>query len=357
MTPKFIQFHTLHSYSAALPNRDDSDAAKRLEFGDATRTRISSQCLKRHWSTTDDRFSLLNIPGAEDSVRSRNIIGNLVMAPSREIPDINQEVLAQVEEAFNIGIYGPSGTTENKRQSLLLGVPETRYLQEMAREICQTNPQDAQSAKEASQALFAPRGSHGPNFRAFRDTARLPSGLRGAMFGRTVTSDVPANIEGAIHVAHAFTIHAQEIESDYFSVVDELKTDDQGAAYLGDTELVAGIFYGYVVVNLPLLVSNLEACAPQDWLQADRSLAAQMCHNLVRVIAQVTPAPSSGPRPPTAGPASSWPSPGRTNPTASPTPSASPSRPGWSRASRPSPGRCRPRTRTTAPRGPAGSCP
>ena len=47
----FLQIHTLTSYPAALLNRDDVGFAKRLPFGGATRTRISSQCLKRHWRT------------------------------------------------------------------------------------------------------------------------------------------------------------------------------------------------------------------------------------------------------------------------------------------------------------------
>ena len=62
-----------------------------------------------------------------------------------------------------------------------------------------------------------------------------------------VTSDPAANIDAAIHVAHAFTVHTEESESDYFSVVDDLRDedDDAGAAHIGDTELTAGLFYGY----------------------------------------------------------------------------------------------------------------
>ncbi len=56
--PRFIQIHTLHTYPAALINRDDAGLAKRLPLGNAMRTRISSQCLKRHWRIADDRFAL-----------------------------------------------------------------------------------------------------------------------------------------------------------------------------------------------------------------------------------------------------------------------------------------------------------
>src|SRR5216684_3706791 len=70
--PRFIQIHSLIAYPAALLNRDDSGLAKRLPFGGATRTRISSQCLKRHWRVTEDEWSLSKI-GPQMSVRSRKI--------------------------------------------------------------------------------------------------------------------------------------------------------------------------------------------------------------------------------------------------------------------------------------------
>ena len=57
-TPRFLQIHTLHSYPAALLNRDDSGLAKRMPFGGSVRTRISSQCLKRHWRMADDEFAV-----------------------------------------------------------------------------------------------------------------------------------------------------------------------------------------------------------------------------------------------------------------------------------------------------------
>ena len=66
--PRFLQIHTLHSYPAALLNRDDSGLAKRMPFGGAVRTRISSQCLKRHWRDPKDEkkheFALHRIPDA-----------------------------------------------------------------------------------------------------------------------------------------------------------------------------------------------------------------------------------------------------------------------------------------------------
>ena len=295
-TPRFLQIHTLHSYPAALLNRDDSGLAKRMPFGGTVRTRISSQCLKRHWRVVQDEFSLGSIAGSTSALRSRNIVELQVIEPLRVAGNHSKDVLDAVEAAFNVGVYGGSGTSVTGRQPLLLGLPEVEYLQEKAAAICAAHTADVEAAKGAATDLFHTRRGEGNNFRAFRETAILPGGLEGALFGRMVTSDPGANIEAAIHVAHAFTVHNEESESDYFSVVDDLQRDDEdaGAAHIGDMELTAGLFYGYVVVDLPGLVSNLEGCYAEDWQTADRTLAAQVVEHLLHLIATVSPGAKLG---------------------------------------------------------------
>ncbi len=291
--PRFLQIHTLHSYPAALLNRDDSGLAKRMPYGGAVRTRISSQCLKRHWRVAEDEFALHNIPNVEEAVRSRDIVSRRVLGPIRNGSDMNEEVFNAVEEAFQKGVYGDKGTKRSDRQPLLLGVPEVEFLREKAQSVCAEHPNDAEAAGAAAAELFKGQRS---NFRAFRETASLPGGLEGALFGRMVTSDPAANIDAAIHVAHAFTVHAEESESDYFSVVDDLQgeEDDPGAAHIGDMELTAGLFYGYVVVDLPGLVSNLEGCDAKEWDSADKSLAGKVIEHLVHLIATVSPGAKLG---------------------------------------------------------------
>ena len=290
---RFLQIHTLHAYPAALLNRDDSGLAKRMPYGGAVRTRISSQCLKRHWRVAEDEFALHNIPDVEAAVRSRDIVSRRVTGPLRNGSSPNEEVVNAVEEAFQKGVYGDSGTERSGRQPLLLGLPEVEFLRREAHSICVEHATDAKAAGAAAMDLF--KGQRG-NFRAFRETARLPGGLEGALFGRMVTSDPAANIDAAIHVAHAFTVHAEESESDYFSVVDDLQgdEDDPGAAHIGDMELTAGLFYGYVVVDLPGLVSNLEGCDAKEWDSADKSLAGKVIEHLVHLIATVSPGAKLG---------------------------------------------------------------
>ncbi len=292
--PRFLQIHSLHSYPAALLNRDDSGLAKRMPFGGAVRTRISSQCLKRHWRTAEDEFAIHAIPGATSAVRSRNIVERKVMQPLRESGKYPDEVLAAVGAAFNEGVYGKSGIEEKGRQPLLLGLPEVEHLQERAQAICDAHLGDEKAAGAAAIELFT-RRREGNNFRALLDSARLPAGLEGALFGRMVTSDPGSNIDAAIHVSHAFTVHQEESESDYFSVVDDLQLDeDAGAAHIGDMELTAGLFYGYVVVDVRGLISNLEGCTVEDWEDADRELAANVVKHLTHLIATVSPGAKLG---------------------------------------------------------------
>jgi CRISPR system Cascade subunit CasC len=101
-----------------------------------------------------------------------------------------------------------------------------------------------------------------------------------------VTSDPRANIDAPVHVAHAFTVHAEEAESDYFIAADDLaREEDTGADTIQETELTSGLFYGYVVVDLPGLLANLGDDAP---------LAGAVLHNLIYLIAEVSPGAKLG---------------------------------------------------------------
>ena len=301
-TPRFLQIHTLHSYPAALLNRDDSGLAKRMTYGNAVRTRISSQCLKRHWRVAQDEFSIRNIDGPAAGVRSRNIIGRKVMEPIRAAGTASEDVLMAVETELVKGVYGQNArpgdesAAERTRQPLLLGLPEVEHLRERATAICVEHPADADAAGKAATELFNVRRGEGNNFRALLGMATWNAGLESALFGRMVTSDPGANIDAAIHVAHAFTVHREESESDYFSVVDDLQREDEdaGAAHIGDMELTAGLFYGYVVVDVPGLVSNLEGCSADEWGDADKTLAGKVVEHLTHLIATVSPGAKLG---------------------------------------------------------------
>lgn len=280
---KFIQIHSLHGYSATLLNRDDSGLAKRISYGGTSRTRISSQCLKRHWRTNKDVHSLDNIEGSVAATRSREIVTRKVTQPLIDA-GIHKEVANAIDKQFQIAIYGDKGAEKSSRQPLLLGKPEIDYLEREARRIADEHPSDAAKAEKAAEEW---RKGSKENMKTLRESSKLPGGLVSALFGRMVTSDVEANLDAAIYVAHAFTVHAEDSESDYFTVVDDLHQieDDAGADHIGETELSSGLYYGYVVIDRENLIKNLGG---------DSELAGEICKRLAGLIATVSPGAKLG---------------------------------------------------------------
>jgi CRISPR system Cascade subunit CasC len=293
--PRFIQLHFLTSYPGVLLNRDDAGLAKRLPFGGAVRTRVSSQSLKRHWRMADDPRGLhaMALETGIASLRTKRAVDDRVTGPLRA--EFDGAVVDAVEGRFLEAVYGKKSKDPKNRQALLLGQPEIAYLAENARRIATEAAGDAKAAAEIADAFFKDGDGKG-NLKQLREQNALSPGLESALFGRMVTSDVRANTDAAIHVAHAFTVHAEQPELDYFTAVDDLQPDDvEGAAGLFDTELTSGLFYGYVVVDVPLLVSNLVGCPRADWAgDVERDLAARVIENLVHLIATVSPGAKRG---------------------------------------------------------------
>lgn len=274
MNSPFLQIHSLHGYTAVLLNRDDAKFAKRLMYGNTVRTRVSSQCLKRHWRMAEGPYALRGIDGVPAAVRSRDTVSKRVIGP---LSGYDKDVLEAIEVAFQKAVYGGGA----KRQPLLLGEPEIRYLAEEARKIAEAHRSDAAGAKTAANA-WAARSTE--NLRALRESCTLPGGVDGAVFGRMVTADVDANIEAALHVGHAFTVHAEETENDYFTVVDDLG-GAPGADHVGESDLTSGLFYVYAVVDQRTLIENLGR---------DLDLAGQVVERLVHLIATVSPGAKRG---------------------------------------------------------------
>ncbi len=302
MPSRFVQIHFLTAYPASLLNRDDVGFAKRIPFGGVTRTRISSQCLKRHWRTFEGQGALKEIPDPNTgrpvpfAIRSRHTFEREIAGPLKEkghapevvdavVGALMTEVLGKKDKA-----KGSDGLQTN--QVTVLGRPEVEYLKWIAEELCRDNGDADVAAKAAKERT--------KEIRRNLQALRLGTGLDAALFGRMVTSDNLARCDAAVHVAHAFTVHAEEAEADYFSAVDDLlqgpeaEEAELGSGHIGSAELTSGLFYGYVVVDVPLLVSNLEGCEQKDWLGADRRLASEVVARLVRLVATVSPGAKRG---------------------------------------------------------------
>lgn len=290
--PRFIQIHTLHNYPAALLNRDDAGMAKRLPYGNAIRTRISSQCLKRHWRVAEDAFALKNL-GVPMAVRSRKvpllIKEDLMKAGvSESLADIAVEAL---RDGKLLDKFSDKKKVLETAQAVLLGHAEIQYLVQHCAELARQHTE----AASLKQAIVTFLKEHKKNIEAMR----LGCGLESALFGRMVTSDVLASRDASVYVAHAFTVHEAQVENDYFTVVDDLQKDagETGSAGIFDTELASGLYYGYLVVDVPQLVANLEGVDIKNWASAtpeQRELAGRVVQHLLHLVATVSPGAKRG---------------------------------------------------------------
>lgn len=302
---RFLQIHSLCSYPGALLNRDDAGMAKRLPFGGTTRTRVSSQSLKRHWRFAGESshdaarrspYSLqsLDLPMGE---RTKQLVEDILLKQAMQgRAPLPAAGLATLSEALLKELYGDKGVDSKARQALFFGQPEIDYLVELTRQLVATadaHPDLASSdkrvadkaAKEYGDALKAGLKDLRANLRALV----LGAGLESALFGRMVTSDPASNKDAPVHVAHAFTVHAMETDLDFVTAVDDLRQRDEnadaGSAGMFDAELTSGLFYGYVNVDLDLLVSNLGG---------DRNMAGRVLGQLLQLIARVSPGAKKG---------------------------------------------------------------
>jgi CRISPR system Cascade subunit CasC len=216
--------------------------------------------------------------GFVDSKRSRALVKQEVIGPLRG--RFADEILDVVENGFDHVVYG--GSSVRVHQTLLFGRPELDWLRQEAESISR----QAANAEDADERVKSWAANYKQNMKALRDSEVLPGGLIATLFGRMVTSDRKANIEAPIHVAHSFTVHAAETEDDLFIAADDLANDQSaGADHLGSTELTSGIFYGYVVVDMPGLIANC---------RNDRALASEVVNNLLYLIAEVSPGAKLG---------------------------------------------------------------
>jgi len=301
-TPRFLQIHYLTAYPASLLNRDDAGMAKRVPFGGVSRLRISSQCLKRHWRTADGEKSLSAL-GVDMSVRSRRIFEELIAQPlivEGHPADAVRHVLKGLQ-AVLLGESEKKGKkSEDKGSSkegddlttsqvIILGRPEIEFIKKTAREFIALDQKD-RSAKAVE--AFLKEKDRKQNLESLKRAA----GLDAALFGRMVTSDILARGDSAVHVAHAFTVHREEAESDYFTAVDDLVVEagETGSGHINESELTSGLYYGYVVIDIPQLIMNLEGVDRKDWESADRALAANLVETLIHLIATVSPGAKLG---------------------------------------------------------------
>jgi CRISPR system Cascade subunit CasC len=297
----FIQLHILTSYPPSNLNRDDLGRPKTAVMGGQQRLRISSQCLKRAWRTSDVfKQALSENMGVRTKEMGEKILQAFVSGNSlknildERLKNDKKKIEEEIAKKWAKGIVAAfvDKIGKNKEDS-----DETQTKEEEAEN-------KGKKAKSKEIILKTDQLVFYNNLEIeyidilldkLRNEKREPSkeelknllvkkspSVDVGMFGRMLANSPDKATEAAVQVAHAVTVHKAAVEDDYFSAVDDLNAgvEHSGSAHLGEMEFGAGLYYLYVCINKDLLIENLEG---------DPALAGKAIQALAEAAVTVSP--------------------------------------------------------------------
>lgn len=247
---RFIDIHILQTLPPSNPNRDDTGAPKSGTFGGVRRMRISSQAIKR--ATRKDFEKTL--PKTELGIRTKRIVQVLRDEIVRLAPQLDERAGDLADMAMTaIGFKttapklkkGQEPTDDQLAQAGFLVFLSAKQITHVAEAVIAVA--DADDPAKAFKA-------HSPKKLVDTDHS-----VDIALFGRMVAEPESLNVDAACQVAHALGVGPVASEYDYYTAVDDAKTDeeDSGAGMIGTIEFTSATLYRYATINLELLKDNL----------------------------------------------------------------------------------------------------
>lgn len=259
---RFVQLHLLTNYPPSNLNRDDTGRPKSALVGDAIRLRVSSQSQKRAWRTSDAFEAAL---AGHIGTRTK-MIGKEVFAALKQAG-----VAEKAAREWAKAIAACFGKPKSEKKT---GKDEDLEIEQLAH----VSPEE-QAAVNALATACAERGS-APAKEELSLLRKPRTAADIAMFGRMLADSPEFNMEAAVQVSHAITVHRSAVEDDYFSAIDDLNREASGASHIGERGYGAGLFYLYLCINRELLKENLGG---------DEALTAKALEALIHAVTKVSP--------------------------------------------------------------------
>lgn len=261
---RFVQLHLLTSYPPSNLNRDDTGRPKTALMGDAQRLRISSQSQKRAWRTSELFESAL---AGHLGIRTKDMGKRIHEALGKA------GIADKAAREWARQIAGRFGKLKSDKK-----VDKDEDLQ--IEQLAHFSPEEVEAIDALVQACAA-RGS-APADEELQLLRKPRKAADIAMFGRMLADSPAFNMEAAVQVAHAITVHSSPVEDDYFSAVDDLNTglSDKGAAHIGERSFGAGLYYLYICIDRALLAENLGQ---------DAALTSRVLEAFLHAVTKVSP--------------------------------------------------------------------
>ncbi|MDY6050707.1 MAG: type I-E CRISPR-associated protein Cas7/Cse4/CasC [Corynebacterium sp.] len=246
-----VDINALHTLPPSLINRDDTGAPKTAIFGGSPRQRVSSQSWKRAVrKLVEDKIDpelvgvrskrtpadiAAKIHELEPSWTEEQIVNGisaLYKAAGIKLQDVKKAKDAESTD-------NEENTTQYQETGYLLFL-SPHQIERAAKEIIDHDGEKFSKADAAS----------------ILDTEHS---MDIAMFGRMLADAPSYNVDAAVQVAHAISVHAAEPEFDYFTAVDDLVEDAEeiGAGMIGTVQMMSSTLYRYATINMGGLAENL----------------------------------------------------------------------------------------------------
>ncbi|MPY33893.1 type I-E CRISPR-associated protein Cas7/Cse4/CasC [Streptomyces adustus] len=252
----FLDVHALQTVPPSNLNRDDTGAPKTAVYGGVPRARVSSQAWKRATRTYFDDERLLD-PG-ELGVRTKKVVEVL----AERIAALDESLRGQqalelanaTVQATGLKTEVPKRKADAAKDSGAAPAPEAKYLVFLSSRQLDGLARHAVDGAADITAFFKEK----TNKDKAKEIADSRHSVDISLFGRMVADSADFNVDAAVQVAHALSVHRVENESDYYTAVDDENTEEEtGAGMIGTVDFNSATLYRYAALGVHQLAANL----------------------------------------------------------------------------------------------------
>ncbi|MCG7527762.1 type I-E CRISPR-associated protein Cas7/Cse4/CasC [Streptomyces sp. OfavH-34-F] len=258
MTRSIIDIHILQNVPPSNMNRDDTGTPKSAYYGGERRARVSSQAWKR---AARKQFEQL-LPPEELGVRTKRVVEALAKRITELDATVSGNSVKLAVEVLSAATGSPLEVPKRKAKDDEGNgdtPPESKYLMFLSRRQLDALAEIAVRESDGGDPATLKAELKDKKKKALARTAvDTRHSVDIALFGRMVADAADLNVEAAAQVAHALSVHRSEVESDYYTAVDDLSGDSEsGAGMIGTVDFNSATLYRYAAVDVDELHRNL----------------------------------------------------------------------------------------------------
>ncbi|MDQ0994746.1 type I-E CRISPR-associated protein Cas7/Cse4/CasC [Streptomyces sp. V3I7] len=252
----FLDVHALQTVPPSNLNRDDTGAPKTAVYGGVPRARVSSQAWKRAMRTYFADEHLLD--PSELGVRTKKIVELLADRISGLDPAVQGETALRLADetikAAGLKTEVPKRKADQAKEGQAAPPPEAKYLVFLSARQLDGLARHALAGAGDITAFLKDK----KNKDKAREIADSRHSVDIALFGRMVADAADINVDAAVQVAHAISVHRTETESDYYTAVDDENTaEETGAGMIGTIDFNSATLYRYAALGVHHLATTL----------------------------------------------------------------------------------------------------